>query len=91
MSTSIEAVGRDTSIQTIPDVSSADGNSGKVEQTAATKSSLVVTLGAQNRAASAVERATEKAQMRDASLPLDDSTLIPGGDVRNQNNAPVTA
>ena len=75
MSTSIEAVGRDTSIQTIPDVSSADGNSGKVEQTAATKSSLVVTLGAQNRAASVVARATEKAQMLDASYRHDERTI----------------
>ena len=85
MSTSIEAVGRDTSIQTIPDVSSADGNSGKVEQTAATKSSRVVTLGAQNRAASAVERATEKAQKHDAILRHDKRT-IPAGEFLGENN-----
>ena len=80
----IEEMGRNTPVNTTPDVYATYGKSGKVEQTASMKSSLVVTLGAQNRAASAVERATEKAQMRDASLPLDDSTLI-------QNNAPVTA
>ena len=87
----IEEMGRNTPVNTTPDVYATYGKSGKVEQTASMKSSIVVTQGAQNRAASAVERATEKAQKRDASFPLDDSTLIPGGDVRNQYNAPVTA
>ena len=87
----IEEMGRNTPVNTTPDVYATYGKSGKVEQTASMKSSSVVTLGAQNRAASVVERATEKAQKRDASLCHDDPTLIPGDVVRNQHNAPVTA
>ena len=85
---SIEALGRRTPIQTAPDVFATDGRSGKAEQTAAMKPSLVVTQGAQNRAASAVEKATEKAQKLDDRLRHDDPTLVPGDVLRAQNNTP---
>lgn len=85
---SIEAVGRNTPVQTAPDVFATDGKSGKAAQTAAMKPSLVVTHGAQNRAASVVEKATEKAQALDDRLRHDDSTLVAGDVLRAQNNVP---
>ena len=84
----IEAVGRNTPVNTTPDVFATDGRSGKAEQTASMKPSLVDTQGAQNRAASAVEKATEKAQKLDDRLRHDDPTLVPGDVLRAQNNVP---
>ena len=90
MTGAIEAIGRNTPVNTTPDVFATDGRSGKAEQTASMKPSLVVTQGAQNRAASAVEKATEKAQKLDDRLRHDDPTLIPGDVLRAQNNTPAT-
>ena len=88
MTGAIEAIGRNTPVNTTPDAFATDGKSGKAEQTASMKPSLVVTQGAQNRAASAVEKATEKAQMLDDRLRHDDPTLVPGDVLRAQNNTP---
>ena len=88
MAGAIEAIGRNTPVNTTPDVFAIDGRSGKAEQTASMKPSLVVTQGAQNRAASAVEKAEAREVRLDERLRHDDPTLVPGDVLRAQNNAP---
>ena len=82
---SIEAVGRSTPVNTTPDVSAADGKSGKAEQTAAMKPSLVVTQGAQNKAASAVEKAEAREVRLDERLRHDERT-IPVDELLGENS-----
>ena len=90
MTRTVEAMGRLTSVNTTPDVFAINGRSGKTEQTASAKPSVVVTSGAQNKATSAVEKVTERARKLTDRLCHDEPECVPGDVFLAKNGIPVT-